>query len=66
MITYNTGSSNGRWKGGVQTGNGHRLASWIPLDLWQEMKAQAEAQGVTVTDFVIAAIEAALREESVG
>ena len=61
----NKGEANGRYKDGRQTGNGHRLG-WVSLDLWQRMKAQAEAQGVTVTDWVIAAIEAALREESVG
>ena len=59
----NDGPLNGRHKDGRQIpGKGHRLG-WVSNELWQAMKAQAEAQGVTVSDWVIAAIEAALREE---
>lgn len=62
----NTGELNGRHKDGRRTpGKGHRLG-WVTNKMYQEMKAQAEAQGMTVSDWVIAAIKAALREEGGG
>lgn len=56
----NEGPLNGRHKDGRQIpGKGHRLG-WVSNELWQAMKAQAEARNMTVSDWVIAAIEAAL------
>lgn len=62
MTTYNQGKDNAAYKTGARIkGEGVRLG-WITKDMHSQIVAQLQP-GQTMTDWVIAAIETALREE---